>query len=65
MEKELNRTQKSITDSWTLPEIEDFDKDTLLADIIVKGGQFGCLYQDPNYFHMMYLRHRPSAGVSR
>lgn len=53
MEKELNRNQKSITDSWDLPSIENFDKDTLLAGLIVKGGQFGCLYQDPDYFYMM------------
>lgn len=53
MEKELNRSQKSITDAWDLPSIENFDKDTLLAGLIVKGGQFGCLYQDPDYFYMM------------
>ena len=53
MEKELNRSQKSITDAWDLPSIENFDKDTLLAGLIVKGGQFGCLYQDPEYFYMM------------
>ena len=53
MEKELNRNQKSITDSWDLPSIENFDKETLLAGLIVKGGQFGCLYQDPDYFYMM------------
>lgn len=53
MEKELNRSQKSITDSWDLPSIENFDKDTLLAGLIVKGGQFGCIYQDPDYFYMM------------
>ncbi len=53
MEKELNRNQKSITDSWDLPSIENFDKDTLLACLIVKGGQFGCLFPDPDYFYMM------------
>lgn len=53
MEKELQRTGRSIADNWILPDIVDFDKDTLLAGLIVKGGQFGCLYQDPNYFYMM------------
>ena len=45
---------KSIADNWSFDDAdiqEKFDKDTLLATIINKGGQFGVLYQDPLYYH--------------
>lgn len=57
-EAQLNLEEKSITDSWTLTDsqgqtITAFDKDTLLATIINKGGQFGVVHQDPEYFYLM------------
>ena len=57
-EAQLNLTEKSITDTWALTDkqgrtITAFDKDTLLATIINKGGCFGVVYQDPEYFYLM------------
>ena len=57
-EAQLNLDEKSITDSWSLTDsqgqtITAFDKDTLLATIINKGGQFGVVHQDPDYFYLM------------
>ena len=57
-EAQLNLTEKSITDNWALTDkqgqtITAFDKDTLLATIINKGGCFGVVYQDPEYFYLM------------
>ena len=55
-EEQLNLESKSITDTWALTDkqghtISEFDKDTLLAAIIDKGGIFGVLYTDPDYFY--------------
>ena len=52
MERELNSQNKSITDEWTLTN-ENFDKDTLLSAIIMKGGSFEPLYTNPSYFYTM------------
>lgn len=52
MEKELNRQEKSITDTWTLTN-ENFDKDVLLSTLIMKGGTFEPLYSNPTYFYTM------------
>ena len=52
MERELNSQNKSITDEWTLTN-ENFDKDTLLSAIIMKGGNFEPLYTNPSYFYTM------------
>lgn len=51
-EKELNRKQKSITDTWTL-DSDVFDSEVLLASIVNTGGQFEVLYADPDYFYDM------------
>ncbi len=49
-ENELNYLNKSIADTWSLSS-PNFDKDTLLDTIILKGGQFETLMADPLYFH--------------
>ena len=51
MENYLNHKEKSINDTWSLKDIEAFDKDTLLASIIYKGGTFEPLYTDPDFFY--------------
>lgn len=53
IEKILNDLfNESITDSWSL-DSESFDKETLMATIIQKGGQFEPVYTDPTYFYNM------------
>lgn len=54
-EKYLNSKEKSITDSWKLPEIEtgSYDPQVLLSAIITRGGQFEALYSNPDYFYEM------------
>ena len=52
MEKALNYQNKSITDEWVLDN-EAFDKQTLMAAIIQKGGQFEPIYPDPDYYSTM------------
>ncbi len=52
METALSYQEKSITDDWSLDN-EAFDKEKLMAAIIMKGGQFEPLYADPYYFSMM------------
>ena len=52
MENELNNSQKSLNDNWELPNTS-YDKDVLLAAIMMKGGQFEPLYTDPEYFYTM------------
>lgn len=44
---------KSLSDSWKLEDIENFDKDTLLASIMMKGGTFEPLYSDPFFYYKM------------
>ena len=58
MENYLNQTaNKSIVDSFDLTDPEtseaftDYDKDTLLFNIINKGGSFEPLYTDPDFFY--------------
>ena len=55
IENYLNNKHKSITDAWTLPEIESgsYDAQVLLSAIITKGGRFEPLYADPDYFYEM------------
>ena len=52
MEQELNRDNKSISDTWVLNN-ENFDKDTLFSTIVTTGGQFEVLYTNPDFFYLM------------
>lgn len=52
MEKELNRMNKSIIDTWTL-DSDMYDAQTLLTSIITTGGTFEPLYTDPEFFYFI------------
>lgn len=43
---------KSISDNWQLDN-ENFNKQTLLATIVMTGGRFEPLYSDPEYYRFM------------
>lgn len=45
-------TPQSISDNWNLTN-ESYDKDTLLADVVMTGGRFEPLYANPDYFRFM------------
>lgn len=51
-ERHLNANDKSIADAWTLTN-NTFDKDTFLACLINKAGQFEPLFSNPFYFRDM------------
>lgn len=52
IEKELNRKNKSIIDTWSL-DSDVFDADVLLTSIVTTGGTFEPLYTDPEFFYLV------------
>lgn len=44
---------KSLTDDWSLTGTENFDADTLLSTIMLKGMSFEPIFTDPKFFYMM------------
>lgn len=55
MENALNQmadTEKSLKDPWTLEDVQ-FDPETLLSTIMIKGGQMEPLWTDPNFYYSM------------
>lgn len=58
IQKMLSIDDKSISDTWDLPESVElenttYDSQVLLATIVMKGGRFEPLYTNPDYFYMM------------
>lgn len=51
VEKHLNSLQKSLVDKLTLPTIEQFEPDVLLAAIIRNYQSLPCLYEDPDFMY--------------
>ena len=49
---QMSPSPKSISDNWTLDN-QSYDKETLLARIVMTGGRFEPLYSDPEYFRFM------------
>ena len=45
-------TPQSISDNWSLDN-ESYDKDTLIANIVMTGGRFEPVYSNPDYFSFM------------
>lgn len=44
----------SLTDAWEFSDnVHEFDSETLLATIMIKGAQFEPLYTDPTFFYRM------------
>lgn len=52
LENQLRIANKSICDDWSLDNT-NFDKQVLMAAILMKGGTFEPLYTDPEYFRSM------------
>ena len=49
---QMSPSPKSISDNWQLDN-EHFNKQTLLATIVMTGGRFEPLYSDPEYYRFM------------